>query len=743
MEFLPLFRQIKTISLFALVFLLPLFFIPFWPASLDFQKLSLFIFFLLFLSLGFFGEQIFSGKFKIKESKIFYSLFLFSLFFLALSLFFSLSRFQSFFPSIQNPLDNFLTLFLLFSFLFLIANNSFEKAEIFLFLFLFLLSFGLLGILNILQIFIQIKFFTPLVTSGSLAVCFSFLAPLYFVFLEKARGAMKIFFGFLFLVFLLNLVLIGYKPAWGVLVLEIMFISLFLFNKERKLGFFTALLLFVLLTLGLFFYFFPLRIFNIFPPEISLPFLAQMNLISRTWQNPKMVLIGSGPGTFLFQFLQKKPLFLNQTIFWGTKLTQGFSFFFDSFITKGLLFALSLFCLILFSFFLFFKDTLSQKLTNEEIFLFGSFFGTSIAFLFLPANFILVFAFFFLLGVLFSNFLPQREIALSLPEVFIVNLFFVLFVSLLLFSIFWTGKILTAEFFYQKGAMASQKGEIDKAIEYLQRATRINDKSDLYFRDLSQAYLFKVSIALQKGENFQTFLSNSLDSIEKAIRISPFNSSNWNVRGFIFRNLLNLEGAKELALQSYQRAIELEPSSPFPYGEKGRVYILAAQKLAKEGKEEEKNENLRLAKENLKKAIELKGDYSPAFYLLAVAADQEGNLKEAIEFLEKATLLNPQNPVFHFQLGYLYWKNRNEEKALLELEQALSLNRDYFDAHFMKGVIFAQREEKEKAKAEFEVCSNLSPENETIKEILQKLEKNESIFDIIKIPENVSVQASE
>lgn len=297
--------------------------------------------------------------------------------------------------------------------------------------------------------------------------------------------------------------------------------------------------------------------------------------------------------------------------------------------------------------------------------------------------------------------------------------------------IFHQFKEYLAEVNYKTGILKFQKREIESAISYLKKATNLNGLVDLYFRDLAQIYLAKANLIAQdqnlplveRRRLTQLAISNGIDSINQAIRNSPFNVANWNVRGYFYRNLIGIERAGELALDSYRRAVELESSSPYSFGEMGRVYILMAQDFERKGMEDKRKNALSLAIENLEKAIELKSDYAPALYLLAVAFDQKGEIDQAISKLEQTKRISPFDIGARFQLGMLYWRKEDLERAENEFKEILNLNPDYSNARYMLGLIFDKKNQKEKAIAEFEIVSRLNPENQEVKKILENLKK--------------------
>jgi len=109
------------------------------------------------------------------------------------------------------------------------------------------------------------------------------------------------------------------------------------------------------------------------------------------------------------------------------------------------------------------------------------------------------------------------------------------------------------------------------------------------------------------------------------------NVENWNVRGFIFRNLIGFQGADTLAIESYNKAASLEPASPFSYTELGRVYLAQAQTLASQKDTTQSQQDaLNKALDSLNKAIQLKSDYVSADYLIAMVYAQQGKSDQAI-----------------------------------------------------------------------------------------------------------------
>jgi len=747
MNWQDFFKKLNQIPLYLALFLIPILFLPFTQNVLDFPK-QFFALILISLSLvGWLGKAIFERKLLINQNKIFYfSLFLIFLS-LLFSLIFSLNPKFSLFGSPIDPLDSFLSLILFLVFTFLLFNSFEKKFEFFPLIFSVLISSFLIGIFNLFQIynififpfdFAKTSSFNPIGTPNSLAIFFSLILPISLILFLKSKGGFKVLFGLISATLFLNILLINFKTCWQILMVEVLI--LFIFGLKEKIKFDFVFALMVLLISSIFFYLFPIRlpVFPRLPPEVSLSFPAEIYILKGAFnKNLKNLFLGTGPGTFIFDYsLYRSPL-LNQTIFWGTRFSKGHSFFLDWILTKGIfggMVLLSLYFFSLISIFSYFKKLKEgDEFFEIKLSLATALLGSIFVSFFYPFNFSLFFIFWFLLSGFFF-FFSQKIIKIDLSFTGRNLLINAIFIFSLFFSfslIFLQGGKYLAEVNYLKGIKFSQAGNLDLAISYLQKAINLNPSLDLYWRDLSQLFLAKANLISQDQKLTNEEKRNLVNSaifegaraINRAVAIFPQNVANWNVRGFFYQNLIGIEEAAQEALKSYQMSIQLEPNSPYPYTEKGRVYILIAQDFAKKNDQKSQQENLNFAISILKKALELKSDYAPAHYLLAVAYDQLGEADLAISKLEEAKKFAPQDFGLAFQLGILYWRKNEIEKAKAEFERAINLNPDYSNAHYMLGLVLEKMGEKERAISEFEKVAKLNPENEEVKKILENLKK--------------------
>lgn len=743
-----------------LLFLFPIFFLPFSFDPIFFPKKTLFFILVTISLISWFFENFLSKKNLIlKEAPTFY-IFLFLLFlFGTLSTLFSVSKEISFwgFPlEISDGFD-----FFIFSLVFvLIFLHTFEeKAELKFGFLLLLTSSFLISLFLIFQFWhprplFGISFLNPLGGLFASSIFFVILIPIALSFFFQARTSWKIFFGILITSFFYLILALGAKLS--LILLSLMLIFLLIFSVEKEKGIVDPWRIRVisgLLALSIFFYFFPLKL-PIFPKmpivEPSISFLGEIPIVKgATSQGIKNIFLGTGPATFILAYSKYRPLVLNETFFWGTRFSSGASLLLDWLITRGILATLCLIFLFIFNLLLIFKKILKEtgKFSFFEIGIFASALGLFFASFFYSFNLNIWFLFWLVLGSAIFSLSKQKTLDFSTTPIlkaFFFAVFFVVFTILLIVCGFQSQKYV-ANIYYKKAVLRSQTN-LEVAIEAIKKATKYDPKNDLYLRDLSQLLLFKanqlalnenISLDEKKGSVNQ-LIEEGLKTIEEATSFSPYNVANWNVRGFFYRNLIGIQGAGEMALASYRKAIELEPNSPYPFAEMGRVYILISQDFANKGQEDAKKEAISLAKAKLEEALQKKPDYAPAHYLMAVAFSQEGKEIETISKLEETLSLTPNDLGVAFQLSLLYYRANNLEKAQNLLEKILGNFPNYSNARYLLGLIYDKKGDKEKTIEQFKKVFEINPENEEVKKILDNLEKGLPALEGILFPKTLS-----
>jgi len=747
--------KVAKIPIYLLVFLLPLFFLPFTFNALDFNKQQLLILLVFISFVGWLMKALVERKLDLNVSFLNIPVIIL-LFVTGLSVLFSLSKSGSFWGWPLSIPDSFTTLFA-FTILYLLVANLFTKpSDTFKLCALLVFSGFLAAIFGGLQLFgkfilpwelAKTTSFNTVGTVNSLGTFLAVILVLTSSFVLQSKK-LRPFLIACSLVFLLALILINFKTAWIILAVGCAFVFGLGVLRAKKIQDANWLVFpMTLIILGIFFItFFRLSLRGLPPTplEVSPSHKATLG-IAKSVLRGKDLILGTGPGTFIYDYSKFKPTTINQTVFWNARFGSGSSEVFDKVINTGILGLLSFLSLILIfswqSFSHFKKYILEKDIPNWflETGVFASFFAVVLLYFLYPTNIAISFLFWTLLGIVaalekekIKSLKIQSGSPLFLGISFVLVLFFILGIGFLLLS----GQRYLAEMKYLDSLISLQKGDLDKSIESLLAAANLSSDNDSYWRDLSQDYLIKLNRETQKEgisqeemtKSIQTLVANAVNAAEQASDVESANVNNWGNQGFVYRNLIGLlPDSSDWAVKSYEKAIELEPSNPSFYTELGRVYLAQAGILNQQtGKDAEKEEALKKAEENFKIAIEHKSDYIPAHFQLAILYQARGELKEAISKLEDTRLISPSDIGVAFQLGVFYYNDNQFDKAQLELERAINLSlelngEDYANARYFLGLVYDKLGQKDKAIEQFEKIKLSNPNNEEINKILENL----------------------
>ena len=639
--------------------------------------------------------------------------------------------------------------FILFVILFYLVINTFkEKKEIQNLLFILVLSGFIVALCSFLS-FLNLPpfknfFLTPVGRVNDLLAFILILFPLALILSFLSSNFYKkiillLFSGFFFFeVLLINeIALKDSYYGWLIFIIEASLLLILLEKYLAKRNLMTwRFVLMGLILVGLFFilvkssFSFPLNI----PPQVSPTLSAEKDIIKGVFKEGlKEKILGTGPSTFVFNWSKYHSPLINRTPFWGIRFASGSSGILDWLITKGILGFLSLILLFGYTIFLGAKKLIEIKEKEFPYLLVVAILISLIILVIFDIVFVLNFVHWFLFWILLAFLVilsteKEKKIHIQ-PGTFYFPLFSFVLLGVIIFGIGGLtieGKKYLAEAKYFEASKKMRGGNIEKAIKLVQDSIKLDPSMDLYHRDLAQLYLTKsMSISIdpslsdiEKRNKIQNLIQKGIFHINESIKISPKNVANWNVRGFFYRNFIGLPGADEVAISSYKKAIELEPASPYAYGELGRVYLISSQ-ISPNPADREKA--LKEAEKYLQKAIDLKGDYAPAHYLLALIYDLTGKTEEAISKLEKLKLVTPNDAGIYFQLGAIYWRKNELNKAQIELERAIQILPNYSNARYILGLVYDKKGEKEKAIQQFQEIAKLNPQNENIKKILDNL----------------------
>jgi len=747
--------KVSKWSIYLLIFLLPIFFLP-WNANfldsiLDFNKQALLLVLVLVSLVSWLLKSLSEGKIRLNLSILNVPVLLYVLV-MAISTGFSSWQYGSFWGWPLNIASSFLTLLGFAIFYFLITNifspaskaeeNKLEEKKSGLFTALFLsvfLTIVLAGLQFFGQFFLPFAFaksvsFNTIGAPSALAIFMAILLPLVLIFSFICGKILKWLFLLLAFAVLFLLLIINSWLAWLTLLIGISVILIFgITRREIFKTNWTVLALFFMI-FALFFVFSKTTIpslptfgYEVYPTQGATLVIAWESLK----ESIQTIILGTGPATFSYNYSQYGNGMLN--------FLSGSSSVLEKIGNGGILGLLSFLLLLLsFVWFSFKKLITGKEIVKPEQWIFNLGIASSLTALVFSlfiysANVSILFLFWFLsaLSVAFSSSLEKetgwfkikkmKEIEIvpgSLSAVF-ASFAFVFLLVAGLGLLFASSQRYLAEINYSQGLVAYQTGDLDKAIVKVSNAVKFtSQKQDNYLRDLSQLYLYKINEEVQAGDiagneqkkqEINNLTAVAVNAAKLATETAPKNAENFIVRGFVYRSLIGLVGgADEWAIENYEDALKLEPNNPFTLTELGKVYLVS-----------EKTEE---AKTNFNKAIALRGDYAPAHFQLALVSVKEGKIKEAIDKMVQIQAVAPDDIGLAFQLGVLYYNDEQFAKAQANFEKAIALNNNYSNARYFLGLTFDKQGKKSLALEQFNKIAELNPDNQELKTIIANLE---------------------
>lgn len=454
-------------------------------------------------------------------------------------------------------------------------------------------------------------------------------------------------------------------------------------------------------------------------------------------------LLGAGPNQFSRSWLQFKPAGINQTIFWNTDFSYGVGLVPTFLVTSGIFGALAwvlFFLLLLYTGFRAilsdFTDAFSRYLVTSSFLV--SLFLWVFSIFYVPS--VVIFSLTFLFTGLFiaalaaAGLMPARTLSFSDdPRAGFVS---VLLLILLLIGSVTLGFFLTERYaaavYFQRGVLAANReGNVETAERLIARAAAITT-SDLYHRFLSEIALIRINTLLAQNANavsaesvrsaFQTLLASALGSARQAVALDQKNYENLMQLGRVYEAVvpLRIEGAYENAKATYENALALNPHSP------AILLTLARLEIAK-------GDNAK-AREGIARALQEKGNYTEAIFLLSQIEAREGNIKAAISSVEAASIIAPNDPAVFFQLGLLRFNDRDFRGAASALERAVALNPAYANAKYFLGLSYERLGRDADAIRQFSDLQATNPDNKEIELILQNLKASRDPFAAARPP---------
>ncbi len=730
------------------IFFVPLFFLPFTIDFLELNKQTFFLVLTFVAALTWIAGMMLQKRFSFRRGWI-NILPLLYLVAVAVSAFYSSSPFLSWVGTSSQEYTSALTTFGFVVLFYLVINVLSDKHRAI--HFLLLLSAVITGLFSIISLFTQNNSFNTVGTinaAGVYLVVMSIFASALWLFHTKEWMFRK-FVGVVERVTLICLPIItfvyilfvDYWLLWFVFVLGHVILFVLMLPRARDLtNSLRSILPIMLVIFALPFWFFlPSPISVSIPSELSPNTTASTTVAQKTLDNFSP-LFGSGPGTYTFDFATFHGPEINQTEFYNTRFDRASSYFLTLLPTIGYLglnlFIIFLFALGVWSVVFWIKSNSREESMQIFVVLIPWLTLILVAGLY-PFNITLVWLLFLFSGLLASRILPKKMIESKSKSIVKILSLIILAIGTLAFlvGIFFTTQRYIAEIAFAKAVRSDRKDmPLTQVVASLDTAATLNRFDDRFYRTLSQALLLRTSeklatfdsetkLSKENSEYLQSLIASSVNAAVRSTELSPRNALNWLERGLVYRELISLvPDAAMFSIESYKKAIKLEPLNPSVLNELGITYLaMVKHKVVIEGLEDPGV----LAEQTFQKAIELKSNYSPAHYQLAILYDQQGRLNDAIGKMESVAKYNMKDVGVAFQLGQLYMRRNGEDdlvRAKNALSYAVSLAPSFSNARWFLASVYEQEGDTDAAIEQVKKVLELNPDNVMVKSRLDRLQ---------------------
>jgi tetratricopeptide (TPR) repeat protein len=770
-----LYRVVTNWSLYALFFLLPLFFLPVTIEAFEVNKQILLVLLTMVALMAWLGSMVMEKRLTLRLGwvNLFPALLLVGV---LVSSAFSLAGYQTWVGGASQEYTSFLTIAVSVLLFYVLMNAASETAVQRNMFFALLLSTAIGGIMSVCYAFgWQVlpfatgRGFNTVGVMNAFVTFMSVVTVLGIGMWLVGNGRNRLVGGgrlgkvtpvLIALVTLADLVLlvaVDFWVQWVLMIFGMILLVAFAFlqqNEFEKTHRFAAP--FVVLVVSVLLLFLPT------PMRLGLPLVVSQSY-SGSWDVTRQVLsesplraaLGSGPGTYIYDYAKYRTQDVNNSVFWSIRFDRAKSHMLTMLATFGIAGAV-LWVLLVAWVALKALSRLIRERDHAEwevtYVLFGTWATLALAFILYSSNMTLNFLFWALSGLLASQVavkVKQTDFGQSPKLGLAFSFAFVLVAVGVVTTLFVTGQRYVSEVAFAQAVRLDRSGApADEVVAKLGRAVSYNSLSDTYYRNLSQALLIRTRDVLaevqtsgqqmspEQAQQVQRLVLAAVNAAKRATDIAPANVNNWLVRGDVYREVLSLmSGAEDLAAVSYEQAKTLEPLSPLPYANLGRLHLIVADRaraligsdnaeLSAQAVESEKIE-LAAAEEALNRAIELKADYAPAHYYLAAVFERQGRLEDAKTRLAALRNYAPLDVGLGFQLAMMYIRQENYDAARSELERIVGLSPEYSNARWYLASMYELAGNADKALEQIQKVAELNPDNTFVQDRLAKLEAGE------------------
>jgi len=271
-------------------------------------------------------------------------------------------------------------------------------------------------------------------------------------------------------------------------------------------------------------------------------------------------------------------------------------------------------------------------------------------------------------------------------------------------------------------------GNMDALEASLTKASHVSDTDDNQ-RLLSQFYIFKTTTLINNTatpteelqQNITTNINNAITASKAAISLDNRDYKNYVSLGGVYEFLMsvdksNIDTYYQNAKQAFNQAVTVYPKNPSIYLELAKL-------------EFNYNSTSTAVVDNVNKSLQIKPNYSDAFYIFSQLAAQNNDSDNAIKFASQAVQSNPQNVDAYLQYGILNISkkdltNQDLNNAYAAFVSLLNLDPNNLTAGYYLGVTYALAGEFDKAQNIVDILNKVIPNDEKVKGLANYIAEN-------------------
>ncbi len=238
----------------------------------------------------------------------------------------------------------------------------------------------------------------------------------------------------------------------------------------------------------------------------------------------------------------------------------------------------------------------------------------------------------------------------------------------------------------------------------------LNDQKLMTFKQLLQADKISKEALYYRG-NFALYAlgeaNRAIDYYQRALKIDPdFVLARYDL-AVTYRGM----GEVDKAITEYEKVLKINPRFPEALSNLGGQYF--------------RKGNVKQAVAHFRRAVEVYPNFIQALSNLGAALNKMGNSKQALPHLKKALKLDPEFAVAYFNLGNAHFAQGNLDEAATAYNNAMQKGVDFLSLHWKLHEIHLKKGRRNQAIMELQTILRMDPQHPEARKKLRELQSSQ------------------